>query len=618
MFENRTEPAFGVTRVEDPKTSSLRYQLVGWCELIAREMKKARQLGNRSETVVQYLLSALEASSELSVLDACTLTTMLLRGDVVLQLAQALAEETDKSAIDELEHQVADAIDAIETPDEALIVDMVAQGAGYLPESRLASLGAERFALVETLSAAVCGAASNLRRALSLSEIACKALSFEALGLERHLESLKPKERREKRASIEADVADLRARVENWRAKNEAAFDGLVDALVAIADVNTSEEALFSLLTKVGAVNADALESLEKGTFGKYGEPSPVGVLTSPKQGKCVLFLGDDFDVLAQLLDQAEYNEVDVWTGGDAIAAHGFKQFHDKPRLVGHYGGSWRDQRHSLGAFPGGIVVASAPIDEPDDSYAPYMFSVDSTRWESVKQLPRKADGSINMISAIHAAKDSCGFFRGQTVEKLPIGFGGSDLKETVDHAARAYRDNRLSKVYVVGGQDAPGAENDYFTKLFASVPEDSFVVSFGDVKFRFDRSLITPTIFGVTKLVDVGRERDANAALRFASLLASELDKDAATAPVEFYVSLWGEPSVAFLLSLCALGYRNIVVGPNLPACWTPAFVDALRERFNVQVADPDALEVPAAEEPVAEPTDEQAAAIDAFVNPE
>ena len=43
-------------------------------------------------------------------------------------------------------------------------------------------------------------------------------------------------------------------------------------------------------------------------------------------------------------------------------------------------------------------------------------------------------------------------------------------------------------------------------------------------------------------------------------------------------------------LLTLIALGYRKIVVGPNPPACWTPAFIDVLRERYGVRLAsDPE-----------------------------
>lgn len=587
MFENRKAPTFGAAQVADAETASLRYQLVGWCELIAREVVKARALDNRSDLVGKYLLNALEASSELSCLGAPSLVKMLLRGDYVLQLAKQMAEEElSREELVDLEKQVSEGFDSLETPDENLVADMKAQGAGYLPEARLNAMGAERFALVDTIGSAIVGTAGNLSRAFALSEGACSELEYEARGLRNHLESLRPKERRERRAELtnEADALEKRAR--DWRDKDRATYDGLVDALAAVSESETTEERLREILVEVGRLNASALELLEQGVISKYGEPTPFGALTSPKPGKCILYSGDDFDVLSQILDQAEYSEIDVWTRGDAIAAHGYKSLRDKPRLVGHYGGSWRNQERELDAFPGGIVVDRIPVEKPDDSYAPYMFSTTPIIWSEVETLQKKDSGAFNLTPVVHAANDSSGFFRDPVVKKFPVGFGGSALQETVEHASRAYRDGRLSKVVVAGGQDVPGDSNDYFKRLFDVAPADSFVLAFGDVKFRFDRELIAPTPIGVTKLVDVGRERDANAALRFAAEFARELDKDAASVPIKFFVSLWSEASLAFALSLVALGYRDVVVGPNPPECWTPAFIEFLRERFGIRLA--------------------------------
>ena len=116
MFESRTNTAFGVTQVAGTniKTASFRYQLIGWCELIAREVVKARELNNRSDLIGEYLLEALEAASELSCLDEVSLTKLLLRGDLILQLAQALTEETTAEELADLEGQISAAIKEID------------------------------------------------------------------------------------------------------------------------------------------------------------------------------------------------------------------------------------------------------------------------------------------------------------------------------------------------------------------------------------------------------------------------------------------------------------------------------------------------------------------------
>ena len=594
MFESRTNTAFGVAQVAgaDIKTASFRYQLIGWCGLIAREVVKGREWNNHSALIDNYLLEALEAASELSCRDEVALTKLLIQGDYILQLAQALTEETTPEELEEFEKQISEGIAEIDEPDAELLKDMEAQGAGYLPESRLSVSGAERFAITETIVAALVGVAGTLSRALKLSVDGIKSIEYDAIGLVDSLENYKPRERAQKKPGVMAEADALREKAEEWRRRNRESLDTIVDALDAVTNEETSEEQLFDLLETVGRVNATALELLEKGTRGKYDAPTPCGVLSIPRDaGKCVLYCGDDFDTLSALLTQAEFSGIDVWVHGDAIAAFGYAKLRDRKRLRGCYGGSWNDQQHELDAFPGGTVVDNFPLDQPGESYAPYVFSTFPTFWKDVKTLQKRDDGTINMSPVFRAANDSSGFFRSPGGKKRPVGFGGAALDEVVDRAARAFRDNRLDKAIVVGGQDVPGVENDYYTRLFGKITEgSSFALTFGDVKFRFPLEQIGTTHYGITNPVDVGRERDAYAAIRFAEGFAKELDRNASNVPARFFVSLWGETSVAFLLTLCALGYRDVVVGPFTPECWTPTFVEKLGERFGVRLtSDPE-----------------------------
>ena len=296
MFENQTEPTFGATRVVEPKTSSLRYLLLGWCKIIASDVVKARALENRSETVVSYLLEALEASSANASLDVKSLAKLVLRGDYISQLASVIAEETSDNEIAAYEQKVLETIAEIPEPDDGQIEKLIANGLEYLPDAVIASIGAESFALSETLCAGVVGAAENLRRSLEIEHDACCALDFEAQGLRNHLETLRPKERRERRAEITADAAAVEERARNWREKNKMALDGIVDALALLADEGADDEKLYDALVNIGRVNAAALETLEEGIKWRYGEQSPEAVLLSPKAGKCVLFMGDDLD----------------------------------------------------------------------------------------------------------------------------------------------------------------------------------------------------------------------------------------------------------------------------------------------------------------------------------
>ena len=58
---------------------------------------------------------------------------------------------------------------------------------------------------------------------------------------------------------------------------------------------------------------------------------------------------------------------------------------------------------------------------------------------------------------------------------------------------------------------------------------------------------------------------------------------------PLSLFVSWFEQKAVAVLLTLLALGIRNIRVGPSVPAFLTPAAVELLTERFALKlIGDP------------------------------
>ena len=60
--------------------------------------------------------------------------------------------------------------------------------------------------------------------------------------------------------------------------------------------------------------------------------------------------------------------------------------------------------------------------------------------------------------------------------------------------------------------------------------------------------------------------------------------------------VSWFEQKAVAVLLTLLALGLRNISLGPRLPAFLTPALLDILVERFGLQAGTDAEADVAAA----------------------
>lgn len=590
MLENRNDRASEARVAEDPKTTRLRNQLLAWCKHIAAEAAKARAWGNRSVPVERFLLEALDAASSASSADARELTRLILKADLVFQLAEYLGAEQKPEYQESLENQLRERENAASEPDAATIDELAAQGEEYDAAARAARFGATAFGLRETIEDGLKGVAALLRRASELGERTLPRREFEAQGIRARVKETRARDAKEKeaKAALVAEAERVEAEIARWREDERSVVDGVVETLAFLAAESTDVDALFEAVEKTGRLAALAFGIVESGSFCEYGTPVPTVVRASAAPGKCVLFSGDDFDVLLELLERAEIRELNVWTRGEAIAAHSFPAFKKFKRLTGHYGGSWLDQRRELGAFPGAILVASTPLETPDGSYRDYIFAAGTTRADGVVSLERDAAGKLDFSPLIRAAVDSPGFAdsRGKgAIEKIATGFGGDGLDGMIDKLARAFRQDRTKRVFVVGGEDAPDGGNDYFAALFDAIPEDSTVVSFGDAKFRFNRKPAPPTAFGTPKTLDMGRVCDAGAVFRFAEKLGAELEREPAVSPVAFFFSRFNETSTAAFLAAIGLGYRRIFVGPT--ANWAPELAALFAERLGVRVAD-------------------------------
>ena len=101
--------------------------------------------------------------------------------------------------------------------------------------------------------------------------------------------------------------------------------------------------------------------------------------------------------------------------------------------------------------------------------------------------------------------------------------------------------------------------------------------------KFRFfDQKL--GDIGGIPRLLDIGQCNDAYSAIRIASALAKTFDCGVNELPLSFVLSWYEQKAVAILLTLFALGIKNIRLGPSLPAFIAPNVLNILVEKFNIQ----------------------------------
>ena len=89
--------------------------------------------------------------------------------------------------------------------------------------------------------------------------------------------------------------------------------------------------------------------------------------------------------------------------------------------------------------------------------------------------------------------------------------------------------------------------------------------------------------IGGLPRLMDMGQCNDAYSAIKVAVALSEALNCSVNELPLTLVLSWYEQKAVCILLTLLALGIKNIYIGPSLPAFVSPNILNVLVEKFNL-----------------------------------
>ncbi len=357
------------------------------------------------------------------------------------------------------------------------------------------------------------------------------------------------------------------------------------NALVYLGTDPCDVEDLLEHALGLGRTNLAVMDLLNRANTGSYGTPSPSMVRTTPVAGKAILISGHDFPGLKALLEQTEGTGINIYTHGEMLPAHGYPELRKYPHLVGNYGGAWQDQQVDFANFPGPIIMTSNCMIEPRQAYKHQIFTNGPVGWPGVRHL---ADHDFSEV--IRAARALPGFAETQPERAIMVGFGHKAVLELSDEVLQAVREGRLKRIFVMGGCDGASPGRNYFREYAEATPEDTLILTMGCAKYRFN-DLDFGELIGLPRLLDVGQCNDSYSAVRIAMGLADALGCEVNDLPLTMVLSWFEQKAVAVLLTLLALGIRNINLGPTLPAFLTPAAVRIVVERFGLHLIGDDPI---------------------------
>lgn len=366
--------------------------------------------------------------------------------------------------------------------------------------------------------------------------------------------------------------------------EKEEIYAGLHEAMAALSRGEADLTELTGLALKVGSINVGVMGALDEAHVARFGNPAPTPVNHAPVAGKAILISGHDLADLEALLEQTEGQGVNVYTHGEMLPAHGYPGLKKYKHLVGHYGGAWQLQKMEYAAFPGPIVQSTNCLVEPRPSYKGRLYTTNSTGWPGVTHISHE-NGKRDFSAVILQAKSMEGFKTTKPAKMHLTGFGHAAVLSAAPAVIEAATKGDLKRIVLIGGCDGNESERSYYTKLATSLPDSAAILTLGCGKFRVlgkkEYGNIPNT--AIPRVLDMGQCNDAYSAVVVAQALAKAFKTDVNGLPLSIVLSWFEQKAVAVLLSLLALGVRNIRIGPNLPAFVTPKTLTLLQSTFNI-----------------------------------
>jgi hydroxylamine reductase len=341
------------------------------------------------------------------------------------------------------------------------------------------------------------------------------------------------------------------------------------------ADVNE----LLENSMKIGMMNFKVMSMLDKGETDLYGHPSPTSVNVRPTAGKAILISGHDLKDLYALLEQTEGKGINVYTHGEMLPAHGYPELRKFTHLVGNYGSGWQNQQTEFAKFPGPIIMTSNCIINPFvGSYQDRIWTRSIVGWPGVNHL----DGE-DFSDVIRQAQNMDGFPYTELEHLITVGFGRQTLFSAADSLIDLVSQQKLRHIFLVGGCDGSRDERSYYTDIARQIPQDCAILTLGCGKYRFNK-LDFGNIEGLPRLLDVGQCNDAYSAIMLAVHLSEKLGCSVNELPLTLVLSWFEQKAIVILLTLLALGVKDIFAGPTPPPFLTENVMNILNQKFGLR----------------------------------
>ena len=371
--------------------------------------------------------------------------------------------------------------------------------------------------------------------------------------------------------------------VENIGKRNLEIQAFMYRALADTLDDSLTADELTALVLETGKMGVAAMALLHEANTGRYGKPEMTNVDIGVRGNPAILISGHDLTDLEQLLEQTAGTGVDVYTHSEMLPAHYYPAFKKYPHFAGNYGNAWWKQTTEFESFNGPILFTTNCIVPPrKEEIRNRIFTTGSTGYPGCTHIEPDENGKKDFSPVIELAK--------RLPPPTPIesgtivgGFAYDQVMALADKVVDAVKSGAIKKFFVMAGCDGRSKQREYYTEFARNLPSDTVILTAGCAKYRYNK-LDLGDIGGIPRVLDAGQCNDSYSLALIALKLKEVFGlEDVNDLPIAFNIAWYEQKAVIVLLALLYLGFKNIHLGPTLPAFLSPNVAKVLVENFGI-----------------------------------
>jgi len=314
-----------------------------------------------------------------------------------------------------------------------------------------------------------------------------------------------------------------------------------------------------------------------------YRNPEPTTVQLGVRKNPGILISGHDLKDLEELLEQTQGTGVDVYTHGEMLPAHYYPAFKKYPNFVGNYGNAWWKQVEEFEAFNGPILLTTNCLVPPKESYKHRVFTTGEAGFPGCIHIADRKEGGKKDFSALIALAKTCPSPTPLEEGTLVGGFAHAAIENVAPAVVDAVQKGAIKRFFVMAGCDGRQKGREYYTEFAEALPKDTVILTAGCAKYRYNK-LNLGDIGGIPRVLDAGQCNDSySLALTALKLKEAFGASDVNDLPISFNIACYEHKAVIVLLALLYLGFKNIHLGPTLPAFLSPNVAKVLVENFGI-----------------------------------